>query len=117
MVAKRRNARPILITDAARSQDDERRSRQVRYTLMMSIRAICLVVAAVLVGSRAPMLWLWLPLCLAGMVVVPWLAVILANDRPPQEKHRLRHRPHQRSADEPRALPPQPPPRTIDPEN
>lgn len=112
-MAKRRSERPILITDAARSQDDERRSRQVRYTLMMSIRAVCLVVAAVLVGSRAPMLWLWLPLCLLGMVLVPWLAVILANDRPPKERHRLRNLHHQQSPaeDAPQALPTH---RTID---
>jgi fatty acid desaturase len=112
-VAKRRGERPILITDAARSQDDERRSRQVRYTLMMSIRAVCLVVAAVLVGARAPMLWLWLPLCLLGMVLVPWLAVILANDRPPRDKHRLRNRLHHQppAQTEPQALPAQ---RTIE---
>ncbi|MCW6010638.1 DUF3099 domain-containing protein [Micromonospora sp. CPCC 205371] len=112
-MAKRRSERPILITDAARSQDDERRSRQVRYTLMMSIRAVCLIVAAVLVGSRAPMLWLWLPLCLLGMVLVPWLAVILANDRPPRDKHRLRNRLHHQPPveDPPQSLPGQ---RTID---
>ncbi|GLI03847.1 DUF3099 domain-containing protein [Phytohabitans aurantiacus] len=112
-MAKRRSERPILITDAARSQDDERRSRQVRYTLMMSIRAVCLVAAAILVGTRAPMLWLWLPLCLLGMVLVPWLAVILANDRPPRDKHRLRNRVHHQPPPEdvPQALPTQ---RTID---
>jgi Protein of unknown function (DUF3099) len=81
--------RPVLITDAARSQDDQLRSREVRYVVMMSIRAVCLIVGAILLGVRAPLLWLWLPLCAVGMVLIPWLAVLLANDRPPKEQHRL----------------------------
>ncbi|HEX7746997.1 MAG TPA: DUF3099 domain-containing protein [Micromonosporaceae bacterium] len=81
--------RPILITDAARSQGDQLRSREVRYIAMMSIRAVCLIVGAVLVATDAPLLWLWLPLCAVGMVLIPWLAVLLANDRPPKPEHRL----------------------------
>lgn len=114
---KRRAHRPILITDAAPSHDDQLRRRQVRYVLMMSIRAACLVVGAVLVGADAPLLWLWLPLCLLGMVVIPWLAVILANDRAPKDRHRLANRPHRDRAEEvpPQALPSDPAPhRTID---
>lgn len=111
-MAKRRSERPILITDAARSQDDQLRSRQRRYLLMMTIRAACLVIGAVLVGTRAPLLWLWLPLCLLGMVLIPWLAVILANDRPPQDKHRRRAHAHPTPTETaPQALPTQ---RTID---
>jgi uncharacterized membrane protein len=102
--------RPILITDAARSQDDQLRSREVRYVVMMSIRAVCLIVGAILVVTHAPLLWLWLPLCLTGMVLIPWLAVLLANDRPPKEEHRLsarrRHSRHSRRSEEPpRSLP------------
>jgi hypothetical protein len=88
----KRRSQPVLITDAERSQDDQLRSRQIRYVLMMSIRAVCLVVAAVLVGTKAPLLWLWVPLCVVGMVLIPWLAVILANDRPPKERYRLANR-------------------------
>ncbi|SCF39404.1 DUF3099 domain-containing protein [Micromonospora mirobrigensis] len=80
---------PILITDASRSQDDQLNSRQKRYVLMMGIRVACLVVGAILVGVRPPLLWLWLSLCGLGMVLIPWLAVLLANDRPPKEEHRL----------------------------
>ncbi|SDY47700.1 Protein of unknown function [Micromonospora pattaloongensis] len=93
---KRQESPPILITDAARSQDDQLRSRQVRYIVMMSIRAVCLIVGAVLVSARAPLLWLWLPICGVGMILIPWLAVLLANDGPPKEKHRMsrmRHHP------------------------
>jgi hypothetical protein len=86
---KHQASRPILITDAARSQNDQLRSREVRYVVMMAIRAVCLVVGAVLVATDAPLLWLWLPLCALGMVLIPWLAVLLANDRPPKPEHRL----------------------------
>ncbi|MDQ7906499.1 DUF3099 domain-containing protein [Phytohabitans sp. ZYX-F-186] len=111
---RRKAARPILITDADRSQADQLRSRQVRYVLMMSVRGVCLLVAAILVGTKAPLLWLWLPLCLLGMVLIPWLAVLLANDRPPKEQYRFRH--NRTEADEPpqQALPDASPPKTID---
>jgi hypothetical protein len=82
--------RPILITDAQRSQEEQVRSRELRYLAMMSVRVACLVLAAALVSVEAPLLWLWLPLCAVGMIVVPWLAVVLANDRPPKERHRRR---------------------------
>ncbi|MFI5834578.1 DUF3099 domain-containing protein [Micromonospora sp. NPDC051300] len=91
---------PILITDASRSQDDQLNSRQKRYVLMMSVRVACLVAGAILVGVRAPLLWLWLSLCALGMVLIPWLAVLLANDRPPKEEHRLANRFQARGRDE-----------------
>jgi len=111
---KRKAARPILITDADRSQAEQLHSRQVRYVLMMSIRGVCLLVAAILVGVKAPLLWLWLPLCLLGMVLIPWLAVILANDRPPKDQHRFRHKPPETDEVPRQALPSTPPPKTID---
>jgi len=105
---KRGSQRPALITDAERSLDEQVRSRQIRYVLMMSIRALCLVLASLLTIAKVPLLWLWVPLCLVGMVVVPWFAVILANDRAPKEQHRLGHRLRrdQREEQLPRALPP-----------
>ncbi|MFI7429444.1 DUF3099 domain-containing protein [Micromonospora sp. NPDC049836] len=97
---KRPEYQPILITDAARSQDDQLTSRQKRYVLMMGIRVACLVAGAILVGVQAPLLWLWLPLCGLGMVLIPWLAVLLANDRPPKEQHRLANKLHPRHRDD-----------------
>lgn len=91
---KRRAGRPVLITNAERSQEDQLRTRQTRYIAMMSIRVVCLILAAILVSTRPPLLWLWLGLCAAGMTVIPWVAVVLANDRLPKEQHRWRrHRP------------------------
>jgi uncharacterized membrane protein len=77
---------PVLITDAARSPDDQYRSRQIRYVTMMSVRAACLIVGAFLVSIRPPLLGLWLILCAAGMVFLPWAAVLIANDRPARSK-------------------------------
>ncbi len=98
---KRQAYQPILITDASRSQDDQLTSRQKRYVLMMGIRVVCVIVGAVLVGAQAPMLWLWLPLVGLGMILIPWLAVLLANDRPPKEQHRLASRRQARRRDDP----------------
>lgn len=116
-MVKRQPHRPILITDASRSQDDQLHTRQVRYVLMMSVRLACLIVGAVLVSVQVPLLWLWLLLCGVGMVLLPWLAVMLANDRPPKDQHRLatrlRHRQHEQSP--PHSLPAaEAPPRVID---
>ena len=76
----------VLITDAPRSPDDQYRSRQVRYVSMMMLRAACLIGGAVLVSVRPPLLPLWLTLCAAGMVFLPWAAVLIANDRSPKTK-------------------------------
>jgi hypothetical protein len=86
-----RRDRPQLITDAARSPEQELRAREVRYVLMMLLRAACVVVAAILVATRPPLLWLWLTLCLAGAVFLPMIAVMLANDAPVREDKKFRN--------------------------
>ncbi|MBO0869176.1 MAG: DUF3099 domain-containing protein [Micromonosporaceae bacterium] len=115
----KRDPRPALITDAERSQDDQLRMREIRYIVMMSFRAVCVLAAAILVGTRAPLLWLWIPICVVGMVLVPWLAVLLANDRPPRAKYRLANKFGHGEPEKPeprRALPSVDPVRVIDPE-
>lgn len=113
-LVRRPAQRPVLITDAERSQDDQLRSRQVRYVVMMLIRAACLIIGAILISAQVPMLWLWLPLCGVGMVLLPWLAVLLANDRPPKQKHRWSGKLARREPAEPRSLPAEPPHPVID---
>jgi hypothetical protein len=115
---KRQAHRPVLITNAERSQAEQLRSRQTRYISMMLTRVVCLLIGGVLISARAPMLWLWLTLCAVGMVVLPWLAVIIANDRPAKEQHRLVNRLRRRRAEpvSPRSLPTQPTGPTIDAE-
>lgn len=103
---------PVLITDATISQEEELKRRERRYVLMMGLRAMCVIVAALLVIYRVPLLVIWLPLCGLGMVLLPWLAVILANDRPPKDEHRLKR--YRRNTSPPNALPSEPHGKTID---
>ena len=101
-----------LITDAAYSQDRQRHGREIRYVAMMAVRVVSLIAAAVLAVEHAPLPWLWGPVCLAGMVIVPWLAVILANDRPPKDRYRL---PRNRTGPRPDGSAPGQRPRVIGP--
>ncbi|WP_213450936.1 DUF3099 domain-containing protein [Rhizomonospora bruguierae] len=115
---KRPGPRPTVITDAPPSQQDQLRSRQRRYVTMMSVRAGCLVLGAVLIGLRPPLLGVWLSLCAVGMVFLPWAAVLIANDGPPKQEHRLATKLHRQRSKEPtpRVLPAETPPRVIDPD-
>lgn len=63
------------------SLEEERRYRTIRYVVMMSIRGVLVIALGILVMAEAPWLWLWLALGTVGMAVLPWLAVLLANDR------------------------------------
>ncbi len=97
-LVKRRN-QPVLITDAAEDPEKEIRRREIRYVAMMLTRALCLVGAAILVVQKPPLWGLWASLCVVGMVVLPWLAVILANDRPPKRRQPVaRNEPSGRAA-------------------
>lgn len=93
-VANDRRAQPVLITDAPESPERELRRREIRYVAMMVTRALCLIAGAVLISTKPPLWGLGLGFCIAGMVLLPWLAVILANDRPPKKRsERVRPRP------------------------
>jgi Flp pilus assembly protein TadB len=83
-VARDRKPAPVLITDAPENPEREQRRREIRYVIMMSIRAACLIAGAIIVSAKPPLWGLWLSLTVAGMVVLPWLAVIMANDRRPR---------------------------------
>lgn len=85
----RREPRPMRITDAAPSHAEELHRREVRYVVMMGIRALCLILATVLVTTHAPYLVIWVPILVLGAVVIPWLAVVIANDRAPKRQYRV----------------------------
>ncbi|NUS73579.1 MAG: DUF3099 domain-containing protein [Corynebacteriales bacterium] len=81
-----------VITDAPPSPQEQLRGRQMRYLIMMGLRIACLIAAAVVVIVDAPYALAWVGVCIAGMVLFPWMAVLVANDRPPRKKtesHRL----------------------------
>lgn len=81
---KDRNGEPVLITGAEPSLDDQLSARRRKYGIMMSIRILCLVLAAVFYQTP----WL-LAIFIAGTVVLPWAAVLVANDRPPKKAERV----------------------------
>lgn len=75
-----RHDEPVLITEAEPSLDDQFRARRRKYTVMMATRVVCLVLAAVTYHT----VWL-MAIFILGAVVLPWMAVLIANDRPPKK--------------------------------
>lgn len=82
------DGRPVLITAAAPSYEVQHRERVRKYVTLMAFRVPALVLAALAYGA-----WhngLISLLIVAVSIPLPWMAVLIANDRPP------------RRADEPR---------------
>ena len=77
-----RPAAPVLITAAEPSLDEQHAARKKRYAITMAVRAVAITLAAV---TYQYALWLALLLAVLG-VVLPWIAVVMANDRPPKHK-------------------------------
>lgn len=74
--------RPVLITTAAPSYEEEHRARVRKYLTLMAFRVPALILAAVAYGA-----WhngLISLLIVAASVPLPWMAVLIANDRPPR---------------------------------
>ncbi|MFC7344024.1 DUF3099 domain-containing protein [Saccharopolyspora griseoalba] len=71
---------PVLITEAQPSMDDQQAARRRKYAIMMASRIPCLV-AAVVVFQLWQLWWLSL-IILAISIPLPWMAVLIANDRP-----------------------------------
>ena len=94
-----------VITEAEESIPDQLRRREKRYAVMMGLRALCLVAAVLVSASHVPLRMLWVGLCIVGMVVLPWMAVLVANDRPPKKSSQFRSHLGGHPAPE-RALPP-----------
>ncbi|KUI24601.1 hypothetical protein AU195_01555 [Mycobacterium sp. IS-1496] len=74
--------RPVLITRAAPAYEEQHRARVRKYLTLMSFRIPALILAAV-----AYSVW-ENGLISLGIVVLsiplPWMAVLIANDRPPR---------------------------------
>ena len=88
-----------LITAAAPSLDDQHDARRRKYLILMGTRAVCLVLAVV---TATISLW-FAAIFIVGGVVLPWCAVLIANDRLPTKAGRVNR--YQAPTDV-RALPP-----------
>lgn len=75
---------PVLITEAEPSRDEQFRARKKKYAIMMSTRTVCLILAAATYHT----LWL-MAIFIVGAAVLPWMAVLIANDRPPKKAKKV----------------------------
>lgn len=82
----RRADTPVLITEAPINVDDEFDRRRKRYLIMMIIRALCIIGAASTFHFSG-----WIAAAfVAAALVLPWSAVLIANDGPPKQELRFR---------------------------
>jgi Protein of unknown function (DUF3099) len=82
------NGRPVLITAAEPSYEEQHRARVRKYLTLMAFRIPALILAAVAYGA-----WhngLISLLIVAASVPLPWMAVLIANDRPPRRANEPR---------------------------
>lgn len=75
--------RPVLITAAAPSLEDQHRARVRRYLFIMSFRIPALLLAAWAYGQFGALAAI---IIIGVSVPLPWMAVLIANDRPPRRK-------------------------------
>ena len=75
---------PVLITGAAPSYEEQFKARKRKYVIMMCCRIPCLILA----GLTYHVWWLALGF-LAISVPLPWIAVLIANDRPPRKSEKV----------------------------
>jgi hypothetical protein len=73
---------PVLITDARVSSKVEFDRRRKRYALMMGTRGLCVLGAAL---TYQVSIFLSLALIVGG-AVLPWCAVLIANDGPVKKR-------------------------------
>ncbi|UOY02027.1 DUF3099 domain-containing protein [Blastococcus sp. PRF04-17] len=76
-----RKPEPVLITEAQPSLAEQHDARKKRYAITMGIRIVFIVLAA----AFYQIVWLMLIFAVLG-TVLPWIAVIMANDAPPKKK-------------------------------
>jgi hypothetical protein len=84
VVKSERDDTPVLITEAAPSYEEEYAARKRKYLTMMLLRLPCLVLA----GVFHDIWWLALGFVLLS-VPLPWIAVLIANDRPPRKAEQV----------------------------
>ena len=80
---------PALITTAPESGDDQYDRRRKKYAIMMTLRAVCVIAAACTYRVSVVLALLFV----VGGMILPWCAVIIANDRPARKRARTVMRP------------------------
>lgn len=98
--------RPVLITRAALPYQEEHRARVRKYLTIMAFRIPALIGAAVAYG-----IWHngWVSLAIIAVSIpLPWMAVLIANDRPPRRAEEPRR--YQDAPRHPRLFPTAPHP-------
>lgn len=98
-VSDERRPDPVTITDAPMSYEDQLATRKSRYKIMMGMRIPLMIAAAAC--YQVP--WLAVALLVVS-IPLPWMAVLIANDRLPKkvvdanryraERQALESRPH-----------------------
>lgn len=78
----RHDDEPALITTAPLASGDEYEQRRKKYAIMMALRAVCVLLAALTYRFSIPLAIL----LLVGGAVLPWCAVLIANNRPPKRR-------------------------------
>lgn len=82
-------AETFLITDAQESYEAQHRARVRKYLTLMAFRVPALVIAGIVYSSTGN------GLLALGIVVLsiplPWVAVLVANDRPPRKRGAVPH--------------------------
>lgn len=82
-MSRRHDDDPVLITEAQVSFDDEFSARKRRYSILMACRIPCLVLAGV---SYMAFGSVWIAVALIVLSIpLPWVAVLIANDRLPKK--------------------------------
>jgi Protein of unknown function (DUF3099) len=106
--SSRKRRRSVVITDLGSSRTAEIRERERRYVIAMLFRAVCFIAATLLFHGAAR----WFAIGVA--IVMPWLAVVLANAPNVRAVHRAAFEPP--TPRETPGLAPAREPRIIDPD-
>ncbi|PPK64616.1 Protein of unknown function (DUF3099) [Actinokineospora auranticolor] len=84
MKGSERDDTPVLITEAEPSYEEQFAARKRKYMIMMGLRLPCLLLAGIFYQT-----W-WLALGFVALSVpLPWVAVLVANDRPPRKAEKV----------------------------
>lgn len=78
---------PALITEAQSSVEEQHKARVRKYMFIMSFRIPALVLAAISYSIWANP---WIAMAIVGVSIpLPWMAVLIANDRPPRTQDEI----------------------------